>query len=93
MIWLLVPVFIWTIALLIMGLPQLVYNMVQRLKRELSKDAKLAKRTNPDESIYKRIEVGMLEIAQNRILYLISSIIGVVLIALGTVAFCAILLL
>lgn len=91
MIWLLVPIFIWTIALLIMGLPQLVYNMVQKLKMELSKDAKLAKRTNPDESIYKRIEVGILEIADNRILYLISSIIGLVLIAFGTVALCVVL--
>jgi hypothetical protein len=93
MIWLLVPIFIWTLALFIMGLPQLVYKRVQKLKVALRIDAKLSKRTNPDESIYKSIEEGMLEMIHIQSLYFISSIIGLILIALGTVALCAVLLL
>jgi len=76
-----------------MGLPQLVYKRIQKLKVALRIDAKLSKRTNPDESIYKSIEEGMLEMIHIQSLYFISSIIGLILIALGTVALCAVLLL
>jgi hypothetical protein len=43
--------------------------------------------------MYKSIEEGMLEMIDNRSPHLFSSIIGLVLIALGTVALCAVLLL
>jgi hypothetical protein len=93
MIWLWIPVIIWTIALLIMGLPKFVYRKIQKLKVELKTDSKLAKHTNPDESMYKRIEEGILEVFPFQNLCFISSIIGLLLMALGTVALCAVLLL
>ena len=93
MIWLLIPIFIWTLALIIMGLPQLIVRSVQKIKANLRKEAKLAKRTNPDESMYKTIEEDILDMIHMRGLHLISSIVGLILIALGTVALCAVLLL
>ena len=93
MIWLWIPVIIWTIALLIMGLPKFVYRKIQKLKVELKIHSKLAKHTNPDESMYKSIEEGILEIFHFQNLCFISSIIGLLLMALGTVALCAVLLL
>ena len=62
MIWLLIPIIIWIIALVIMGLPKFVYRKIQKLKVELKIDSKLAKHTNPDESMYKSMEEGILEI-------------------------------
>ena len=91
MIWLLVPVIIWIMALIIMGLPRFVDKKVQKLKVELKVDAKLAKPTNPDESIYKNMEKGILEVIHFQNLCLISSIIGLLLMALGTVALCVVL--
>jgi hypothetical protein len=93
MIWLLIPIFIWTLALIIMGLPQLIYQIVQKVKVKLRKEAKLARRTNPDESMYKAIEEDILDVIHMRGLHLIGSIVGLILIALGTVALCAVLLL
>ena len=93
MIWLWIPVIIWIIALLIMGLPKFVYKKVQKLKAELEIDSKLAKHTNPEESMYKSMEEGILEMFHFQNLCFISSIIGLVLMALGTVALCAVLLL
>ena len=93
MIWLWIPIIIWIIALLIMGLPKFVYRKVQKLKVELKIDSKLAKHTNPDESMYKSMEEGILEMVHFQNLCFISSIIGLLLMALGTVALCAVLLL
>ena len=62
MIWLWIPVIIWIIALLIMGLPKFVFRKIQKLKVELKIQSKLAKHTNPDESMYKSMEEGILEI-------------------------------
>lgn len=93
MIWLWIPVIIWIIALLIMGLPKFVFKKVQKLKVELKIESKLAKHSNPDESMYKSIEEGMLEMVHFQNLSFISSIIGLVLMALGTVTLCAVLLL
>ena len=93
MIWLLIPIIIWTIALLVMGLPKMVYKKMEKLKRELRTEAESAERTNPDESIYKKIEEGMLEMVPIQNLNFFSSIIGLILMALGTVALCAVLLL
>ena len=64
-----------------------------KVKANRRKEAKLAKRTNPDESMYKTIEEDILDMIDMRGLYLISSIVGLILIALGTVALCAVLLL
>jgi hypothetical protein len=91
LIWLLVPISIWILALLIMGLPKFVYKRVQQLKVKLKINAELAKQTNPDESIYKNIEKGILETIHTQNLCLTTSIIGAVLIALGTVALCIVL--
>ena len=93
MIWLLIPIIIWIIALVIMGLPKFVYKKVQKLKVELKIESKLAKHSNPDESIYKSMEEGILEMIHFQNLCFISSIIGLVLMAFGTVALCAVLLL
>lgn len=93
MIWLWIPVMIWIIALLIMGLPKFVHRKVQKLQVELKIDSKLAKHTNLDESIYKSMEKGILEMFHFQNLCFISSIIGLLLMALGTVALCAVLLL
>ena len=93
MIWLWIPIIIWIIALLIMGLPKFVYKKVQKLKVELKIESKLAKHSNPDESIYKSMEEGILEMVHFQNLCFISSIIGLLLMALGTVALCAVLLL
>ena len=93
MIWLWIPIIIWIIALLIMGLPKFVHRKVQKLQVELKIDSKLAKHTNPDESIYKSMEEGILEMFHFQNLCFISSIIGLLLMALGTVALCAVLLL
>jgi hypothetical protein len=93
MIRLWIPVIIWIIALLIMGLPKFVYKKVQKLKVELKLESKLAQHTNPDESIYKSMEKGILEMFHFQNLCFISSIIGLVLMALGTVALCVVLLL
>ena len=93
MIWLWIPIIIWIIALLIMGLPKFVFKKVQKLKVELKIESKLAKHTNPDESIYKSMEEGILEMVHFQNLCFISSIIGLVLMAFGTVALCAVLLL
>ena len=93
MIWLWIPVIIWIIALLIMGLPKFVFKKVQKLKVELKIEYKLAKHSNPDESMYKSIEEGMLGMVHFQNLSFISSIIGLVLMALGTVTLCAVLLL
>ena len=93
MIWLWIPVMIWIIALLIMGLPKFVFKKVQKLKVELKIESKLAKHTNPDESIYKSMEEGILGLVHFQNLCFISSIIGLLLMALGTVALCAVLLL
>ena len=93
MIWLLIPIIIWIIALVIMGLPKFVYKKVQKLKVELKIESKLAKHPNPDESMYKSMEEGILEMIHFQNLCFISSIIGLVLMAFGTVALCAVLLL
>ena len=93
MIWLWIPVIIWITALLVMGLPKFVFKKVQKLKVELKIQSKLAKHTNPDESMYKSIEEGLLEMVHFQNLCFISSIIGLLLMALGTVALCAVLLL
>ena len=93
MIWLLIPVIIWIIALLVMGLPKFVFKKVQKLKVELKIQSKLAKHTNPDKSMYKSMEEGILEMVHFQNLCFISSIIGLLLMALGTVALCAVLLL
>lgn len=93
MIWLLIPVIIWIIALLVMGLPKFVFKKVQKLKVELKTQSKLAKHTNPDESIYKSMEEGILELFHFQSLCFISSIIGLLLMVLGTVALCAVLIL
>ena len=92
MIWLLIPIFIWTIALIIMGLPQLFYQIVQKIKAKLRKEAKIAKPTNPDESMYKMIEEDILDMIHMQGLHFIGSIVGLILIALGTVALCLVLL-
>jgi hypothetical protein len=76
-----------------MGLPKFVYKKVEKLKVKLKIDAELAKQTNPDESIYKNIEEDILETIHTLSLCLITSIIGSVLIALGTLALCIVLLL
>ena len=68
-------------------------NRTKEVKANRRKEAKLAKRTNPDESMYKTIEEDILDMIHMRGLYLISSIVGLILIALGTVALCAVLLL
>ena len=62
---------------------------VQKLKMTLKVEAELAKHTNPGESIYKGIEEGLLEMGSMQNLSFISSIIGLLLMALGTVALCA----
>ena len=93
MIWLWIPIIIWIIALLIMGLPKFVYKKVQKLKVELKRESKLAEYSNPEESMYKSMEEGILEIFHFQNLCFISSIIGLLLMALGTVALCAVLLL
>ncbi|WP_428912344.1 hypothetical protein [Niallia sp. Krafla_26] len=93
MIWLLVPIIIWTVALLFMGLPHFIYQIIQKGKAKLRKGAKLARRSNPDESMVKSIEEGMLDMIHIRNLFFIGSIIGLVLMALGTVALCAVLVL
>ena len=93
MFWLLIPIFMWTLALIIMGLPQVFYKIIQKTRVKLIKEAQLAKRTNSDESMYKTIEVDLLDMVQTRGLHVIGSIIGLILIALGTVALCAVLLL
>ena len=93
MIWLWIPIIIWIIALVIMGLPKLVYRKIQKLKVELKIESELAKHSNPDESMYKSMEEGILEMVHFRSLCFISSIMGLLLMALGTVALCAVLLL
>ncbi|WP_394232067.1 hypothetical protein [Niallia oryzisoli] len=93
MIWLLVPISLWIIALIFLGLPQFTYRLIQRYKMKLRVGANSAKQTNPDESIYKSIEEDMLDIFQFSNLTFIGSIIGLVMIALGTVALCVVLLL
>ncbi|MDQ0861026.1 hypothetical protein [Bacillus sp. V2I10] len=93
MIWLFIPIFVWVIALLIMVLPKSVYKKIQKLKVELKVNAELAKHTNPAESIFKNIEKSILDTIHIQNLYLSSSIIGSVLIALGTLALCLVLLL
>ena len=76
-----------------MGLPKFVYRKIQKLKVELKIESELAKHSNPDESMYKSMEEGILEMVHFRSLCFISSIIGLLLMALGTVALCAVLLL
>lgn len=93
MIWLWIPIMIWMVALLIMGLPKVVYKRIQELKGELAKESKLTECTNPKESMYKSMEEGILEMVHFQNLCFMSSIIGLLLMALGTVALCAVLLL
>ena len=73
MIRLLIPIIIWIIALVIMGLPKLVYRKIQKLKVELKIESELAKHSNPDESMYKSMEEGMLEMVHFRNLCFMSS--------------------
>ena len=42
MIWLWIPVIIWIIALLIMGLPKFVFKKIQKLKVELKIESKIS---------------------------------------------------
>jgi hypothetical protein len=93
MSWLLVPIMIWAAALIIMGLPKIIEKRLQKLKAKLKTEAESAKYTNPEESIYKGIEEGILEMGSTQNLCFVSSIIGLLLMALGTVALCAVLLL
>ena len=93
MYWLIVPIVIWILALLIMGLPRFVGRKLKKVRKELKIEAKLAKHSNPEESMYKSMEEGILEIGNFKTLTLISSIIGLIFMALGTVALCAVLLL
>ena len=93
MYWLIVPIVIWILALLIMGLPRFVGNKLKKVRKELKIEAKLAKHSNPEESMYKSMEEGILEIGNFKTLTLISSIIGLIFMALGTVELCAVLLL
>ncbi|MBB6444379.1 hypothetical protein [Bacillus benzoevorans] len=93
MSWLLVPIIIWATALIIMGLPKMWGKKMQKVKTKLKVEAESAKHTNPEESIYKGIEEGLLEMGSTQNLCFVSSIIGLLLMALGTVALCAVLLL
>ena len=93
MFWLLVPIIIWITGLIVLGLPKIIEKKVQRVKVILKTEAESAKKSNPDESIYKGIEKGILEAVSIQNLCFISSIIGLLLMALGTVALCAVLLL
>lgn len=93
MAWLLVPIIIWAAALVVMGLPKMIEKKVQKLKDKLKVEAELAKHENPEESIYKGIEEGLLEMVSTQKLCFVSSIVGLLLMALGTLALCAVLLL
>ncbi|MDQ0268557.1 hypothetical protein [Cytobacillus purgationiresistens] len=93
MIWLMIPIGIWIIALLIMVMPKFVVNKLQQIELKLMVNAELEKYTNPNESIFKYIEKSILDTIHIQNMSLISSIIGLVLIALGTLALCLVLLL
>ncbi|MEC1158443.1 hypothetical protein [Cytobacillus horneckiae] len=93
MIWLLIPIGIWIIALLIMALPKYVVIKVRKIELELKKDAALAKYTNANESMYKSIEKNFLDTIHLNTLSFVGSIIGSVLIAIGTLVFCLVLIL
>ncbi|WP_433957251.1 hypothetical protein [Cytobacillus horneckiae] len=93
MIWLLLPIGIWIIALLIMALPKYVVIKVRKIELELKKDAALAKYTNANESMYKSIEKNFLDTIHLHTLSFVGSIIGSVLIAIGTLVFCLVLIL
>jgi hypothetical protein len=93
MFWLLIPIIIWITALIVLGFPKMIEKKLQRVKGNLKAEAEAAVQSNPDESIYKGIEKGILEAASMQNLCFISSIIGLLLMALGTVALCAVLLL
>ncbi|MFS0593329.1 hypothetical protein AB1L05_17255 [Cytobacillus horneckiae] len=93
MIWLLIPIGIWIIALLIMALPKYVVIKVRKIELELKKDAALAKYTNANESMYKSIEKNFLDTIHLHTLSFVGSIIGSVLIAIGTLVFCLVLIL
>jgi len=93
MFWLLIPIIIWITALIVLGFPKMIEKKLQRVKGNLEAEAESAVQSNPDESIYKGIEKGILEAATMQNLCFVSSIIGLLLMALGTVALCAVLLL
>lgn len=76
-----------------MVLPKFVDEKLHDIKVKLNVQAELAKQSNPDESMYKNIEKNMLKIIPIQYMYLISSLIGSILIAIGTLALCLVLLL
>jgi hypothetical protein len=76
-----------------MGLPKFVDKKLHDIKVKLNVQAELAKQSNPDESMYKNLEENILETIPIQYMYLISSLIGSILIAIGTLALCLVLLL
>ncbi len=93
MSWLLVPIMIWLAALIVLGLPKMIEKRLHKIKMNLKVEAEAAAKSNPEESIYKGIEKGLLDLGSMQSLCFFSSIIGLLLMALGTVALCAVLLL
>lgn len=91
--WLIIPVLIWIMALLIIILPKFACKKIQNLKTELALESELAQNSNPEESNYKKIEENTLDGINLESLYLISSILASILIALGTFVLCLVLLL
>lgn len=76
-----------------MVLPKFVDKKLHDIKVKLNVQAELAKQSNPDESMYKNLEKNMLETIPIQYMYLSSSLIGSILIAIGTLALCIVLLL
>jgi hypothetical protein len=76
-----------------MALPKLVDEKLHNIKVKLNVQAELAKHSNPDESMYKNVEKNMLEMIPIQSLYLSSSLIGSILIVIGTLVLCIVLLL
>ena len=76
-----------------MVMPKFVDKKLHDLKVELNVQAELTKQSNPDESMFKKLEENMLETVPIQYMYLISSLIGSILIAIGTLALCLVLLL